>query len=67
MDTNQLSDRQVAVLARICSVHRTSLRRRLDRLTPGDPERARVLDELEETQELSALFEDEDLDRLTAA
>jgi hypothetical protein len=67
MDTRQLNDKQVALLARICSVHRTSLRRKLDRLTRGDPERSRVLDELEDTQELAALFEDEDLDRLSAA
>lgn len=63
---DQLSDEQIALAGRIFSVHRTSLRRRLERLEPHDPERKRVLRELEETQDLVDIFNDEDLDRLNS-
>jgi hypothetical protein len=67
MDINHLSDDEVALAARALSIHRASLRRKLDRLTPGSSEHTQTLAEIRITQHVVTKLNSVDLQRVSAA
>jgi hypothetical protein len=67
MELSTLSDAEVAVTARALSIHRVSVRRKLDRLRPGTPEHRQALTEMTETTQAIAKLNAADLKRVSAA
>ena len=65
MNTDQLDDEEVALTARALSIHRASVRRKLDRLTPGTSEHASTLREIHVTQRAMAKLNTVDYDRVS--
>lgn len=67
MDLNVLSDADVAISTQALSVHRRSLRNKLERLRPGSTDYKRTLSELRETTAALSKLAAEDLKRVNAA
>lgn len=62
-----MTNEQIMLNTRALSIHRASLRRKLDKMRPNTREYALTLDELKETQLLLNQLADEDIHRLGAA
>lgn len=67
MDLSILSDAEVAVTARALSIHRVSIRRKLDRLRQGTPEHRQALVEMTETTSAIEKLNAADLNRASVA
>ena len=67
MDLNILTDDELTLAARTLSIHRASMRRKLDRLTPGSLEYTQTLEELGCSQRLAEKLNAADLARISAA
>jgi hypothetical protein len=67
MTLDKLTDKEVTLAARALSIHRVSLRRKLDRLTRGSPEHQNTMDEIELTQKLVDKLNQVDLARASVA
>jgi hypothetical protein len=67
MDLDSFTDADVVLMARALSIHRVSMRRKLDRLRPGTPEFAATIDEIDRTQDIVAKLNTADLRRISAA
>jgi hypothetical protein len=67
MNLNDLTDDEVALSARALSIHRASIRRKLDRLTPGTSEYIATLAEIEATQGIVDKLNSADMQRIGAA
>jgi hypothetical protein len=67
MNLDQLSDTELTLAARALSIHRVSMRRKIDRLRAGSPEHKACLDEIEVTQRLMDKLNVADLQRISAA
>lgn len=67
MDISNLSDHEVALAARALSIHRVSLRRKLDRLRPNTQEYNSTVIEIGEVQDLTDKLNRADLLRATSA
>lgn len=63
MDPSQLTDQQVRDVAKALGVHRTAVRKKLDRLPAMGREHDETVAELDRFTELSAMFNDMDLER----
>jgi hypothetical protein len=66
MLTDQLTDEELQLAARALSIHRVQMRRKLMKLTPGEPSFASTLREIRETQALVSKLNGIDLDRLAS-
>ena len=66
MDFDRLTDEEVALAARALSIHRASIRRKLDRLDHGSAEHASTLAEIRVTQNAIAKLNSVDLKRISA-
>ncbi len=67
MDLDSFTDADVVLMARALSIHRVSMRRKLDRLRPGTPEFKATIDEIDRTQDIVAKLNTADLRRISAA
>lgn len=67
MNLNTLTDEEVTLAARALSIHRVSMRRKLDRLSKGSPEHRSTMDEIELTQQLVDKLNQVDLARASVA
>ena len=67
MTLDSFSDEDVVLMARALSIHRVSMRRKLDRLRPGTQEFKSTIDEIDRTQTIVAKLNSADLQRLGAA
>lgn len=66
MDLESFSDDEVLLMARMASIHRVSMRRKLDRLRSGSTEHAATIDEIASTQRVMAKLNRADLKRASA-
>ena len=66
MDLESFSDDEVLLMARMASIHRVSIRRKLDRLRSGSTEHAAAIDEIAATQRVMAKLNRADLRRASA-
>lgn len=66
MDLDAFSDDEVLLMARALSIHRISMRRKLDRLNSGSPEHASTISEIAMTQKIVAKLNRADLKRASA-
>lgn len=66
MRMDSLTDAEVQLTARALSIHRVSMRRKLDRLDPDTIDYASTLREIEETQILMNKLNKIDLQRVLA-
>jgi len=66
MDIEDLTDDEVVLIARALSIHRVSMRRKLDRMQRGSPEYAGTVSEIGTTQRIIAKLNTADLDRISA-
>lgn len=66
MDLDSFSDDEVLLMARALSIHRVSMRRKLDRLRSGSTEHAATLNEIATTQRIVAKLNQADLKRASA-
>jgi hypothetical protein len=67
MNLDNLTDKEIMLAARALSIHRVSLRRKLDRLTRGSPEHKATMAEIQLTQDLVDKFNQVDLARASVA
>jgi len=67
MDLDSFSDADVVLMARALSIHRVSMRRKLDRLRPGTPEHQATIDEIDRTQDIVTKLNKADMRRVGAA
>jgi hypothetical protein len=67
MDLDSFSDADVVLMARALSIHRVSMRRKLDRLRPGTPEFQATIDEIDRTQDIVSKLNRADMQRVGAA
>lgn len=65
MKVSEMSDAQLQLAARALSIHRVSMRRKLDRLRQGTSEYGSTLKEIGDTQELIELLNQQDLARMS--
>jgi len=66
MNLDAFDDEDVLLMARALSIHRVSMRRKLDRLRSGSAERAATIDEIARTQRIVAKLNQADLKRIGA-
>lgn len=66
MDLDSFSDDEVLLMSRALSIHRVSMRRKLDRLRSGSAEHTATLNEIETTQRVVAKLNRADLKRASA-
>lgn len=67
MNLDSFSDEDVVLMARALSIHRVSMRRKLDRLRPGTPEFRATVDEIDRTQDIVTKLNQADMQRVSAA
>lgn len=67
MDLDSFSDADVVLMARALSIHRVSMRRKLDRLRPGTPEFKATIAEIDRTQDVVSKLNAADMRRVGAA
>lgn len=67
MNLDSFSDDDVVLMARALSIHRVSMRRKLDRLRPGTAEHRATISEIDQTQRIVAKLNAADLRRVSAA
>lgn len=65
MKTDELSDAELQLAARALSIHRVSMRRKLDRLHRGTSEYGATLKEVADTQHLIEKLNNQDLVRMS--
>lgn len=66
MSLDSFSDDEVLLMARALSIHRVSMRRKLDRLSAGSTEHAATISEIEMTQRVVEKLNQADLKRASA-
>jgi hypothetical protein len=66
VELDSFSDDEVLLMARALSIHRVSMRRKLDRLRSGSTEHAATLNEIATTQRIVAKLNQADLKRVSA-
>ena len=66
MNLDAFSDEEVLLMARALSIHRVSMRRKLDRLRSGSTEHTATIDEIATTQRIVAKLNQADLRRVSA-
>lgn len=66
MDLDSFSDDEVLLMSRALSIHRVSMRRKLDRLRSGSAEHTATIDEIAKTQRIVAKLNQADLKRVSA-
>ena len=67
MGLDSFSDDEVMLMARAMSIHRVSMRRKLDRLQAGTQEHRATLDEIKRTQGIVTKLNNADLRRISVA
>ena len=67
MDIDQLTDEEVLLTSRAVSIHRTALRRKLDRLATGSAEVMITVEEMQLAQQVINKLNAADLERFGAA
>jgi hypothetical protein len=65
MNLDLFSDEEVLLMARALSIHRVSMRRKLDRLREGSAERTATVDEIAATQRIVTKLNQADLKRIS--
>lgn len=66
MNLDSFSDDEVMLMARMASIHRASMRRKLERLRSGSAEHQATFDEIVSTQRIVTKLNQADLQRLSA-